>query len=102
MVNNLDIKVLSVKFMYIIYLIIFSASLISTGNVRVNTTCMLSQRPVTIHLWAGNQMSFKGLLVPELSLGVSGQFIYDSHICLESQPGIDTQHSKKTQQKIYQ
>jgi len=48
------------------------------------------------------QMSFKSYLVPALSLRVSGQFRYISHICLESQPGIDTQHSKKTQQKIYQ
>lgn len=63
---------------------------------------MLSQRPVTIHLWVGNQMCFKRQLAPELSLRVCGQFLYEAHICLESQPGIDTQHSKKTQQKIYQ
>jgi len=47
-------------------------------------------------------MSFKRYLVPALSLRVCGQFRYNSHICLESQPGIDTQHSKKTQQKMYQ
>jgi len=46
---------------------------------------MPSQRPVTIHFWAGNQMSyqmsFKRYLVSALSLRVCGQFRHNSHIC---------------------